>query len=160
MADSRGKLRQNTFKGSVIILLPEKITCWVNEAKTCVVSATSQMACKSPACLSECRWADGRVESYRFRPKTPGRECHIDFVFDYICAFPLCRGEFYQEALRSADSGGTTRLVHLVLVHLLLCTVRRRAGPAFTLLLVFLQTMLLICRDFIISIVHFAQLGD
>lgn len=31
------------------------------------------------------------------------QECQIDFVFDYICAFPLCCGKFYQQARALSD---------------------------------------------------------
>lgn len=31
------------------------------------------------------------------------QKCHIDFVFDYICAFPLCCSKFYQQARALSD---------------------------------------------------------
>lgn len=31
------------------------------------------------------------------------QECQIDFVFNYICAFPLCCGKFYQQACALSD---------------------------------------------------------
>lgn len=108
----------HSFKGLVIILLKKiKASLWSEWSEDlCCLYYTTKV---SVSCLSV--WVNADAQFVLITPTTLCRaemrvvllppkdasgsdqECQIDFVFNYICAFPLCCGKFYQQACALSD---------------------------------------------------------